>query len=345
MRISVLKVSAIVLLPVILALIIAGCSGQSSTSNPAETAKEIETAKNINPIRAVDSGKIAAVDGTEYDWGYINISGGNVDHTFALSNSGDDDLVLKGAFTSCACTKVTIELPDGTVSPTFGMKYPKGWAAIIKPGEEFKVTLQLDPMFHGPNETGPLTRSGFLVTSAPHDDALSNRLPMIKNGTVTRVKASGLVVSEEDFLKTSSTRRYRHALGDFRFLEKEADFSVIKQSHGKVRYNFPFVYTGEEPVKITGTPTSCGCTRASISNNVLQPGDQGELLVEFDPNFHEEPEGRFFKTIMITTEPAQSKSVELKMWAEVDLDLGPDAYKYAEHNDDDEHSETDEDAH
>lgn len=124
------------------------------------------------------------------------------------------------------------------------------------------------------------------------------------------------------------------------FQEREHDFEIVKQSGGLVSHAFPFTYQGTEERRVEGVPTSCGCTTAEIDKEILKPGDSGIVTVTFDPNLHAEPEGRFFKTISVLTEPPLESQDELKIWAEIDLDLGPEAYKQAAHVDDhdDEHA-------
>ena len=95
-------------------------------------------------------------------------------------------------------------------------------------------------------------------------------------------------------------------------------------------HDFEFTYLGADPITVTGVPASCACTRAEISKNEFKKGDKGILTVYFDPNLHEEPEGKFFKTASILTDPPLDKQPEVKIWAEMDLDLGPDAYKLKE---------------
>lgn len=125
------------------------------------------------------------------------------------------------------------------------------------------------------------------------------------------------------------------------FNETEFDFGTIKQSGGIVSHDFVFTYNGEDPVVVTGTPTSCACTSAKISVKELRKGDKEVLTVSFDPNLHEEPEGKFFKTATILTEPKLERQPEVKIWVEIDLDLGKDAYKLKEHIDDEEHDDGD----
>lgn len=115
--------------------------------------------------------------------------------------------------------------------------------------------------------------------------------------------------------------------GLFVFDETEHDFGVIKQSGGSVQYSFPFTYNGDEALTVLGVPTSCGCTTAEIDKETLTKGTRGVITVHFNPNLHEEPEGKFYKTISLLTAPAVDPAPSLKIWAEIDLDLGPEYYQ------------------
>lgn len=129
----------------------------------------------------------------------------------------------------------------------------------------------------------------------------------------------------------------------FTFSEQEYDFGVLKQSGGISSYDFEFTYNGEEPITVTSTPASCACTTAEISDAELEPGETAVLTVFFNPNLHAEPEGRFFKSAMIMTDPTISPAPEVKIWAAIDLDLGPEYYELSEpHDDDHPHEEGDE---
>ncbi len=294
----------------------------------------------------VDSGKVASETGPDVDLGDINIDGGLVKSTFELYNGNSTDLVLKGAFTSCACTKTFIELPDGTLSKSFGMSLPGKWFKVIKPGERFKVHVQFDPAYHGSKGVGSFRRSVYLVTSATADDNMSSTLPLVRYGTVSTLRLSGNVLSAATYEDRYPEQTLNEKIGDFLFPAKNHDLGVVSQSGGTVQYDLPFRYEGKELVTITGTPTSCACTSASISPNVLQPGDSGVLTIRFDPNYHEEPQGKFFKDVLILTDPPLKEEVSIRIWAEVDLDLGPEAFKFKEHDDDDdEHEDEDEEDH
>ncbi len=133
---------------------------------------------------------------------------------------------------------------------------------------------------------------------------------------------------------TSESEVKKETIPIFSLSEKEFDFGRIKQSWGKVEHTFTLQYNGKEPIKITGVPTSCACTSAKIDKTILSTGESAVITVTFDPNLHAEPEGKFFKTISIITEPSIQNSPELKIWAEIDLDLGKDSYKLKASHDD-----------
>lgn len=131
----------------------------------------------------------------------------------------------------------------------------------------------------------------------------------------------------------------------FNFAEESFDFGLIKQSGGIVSHDFAFTYNGDQPITITGTPGSCLCATGKVSKTEFTKGDTGILTVEFDPNLHEEPEGRFYKTVSLITDPKLEEIPEVKIWVEIDLDLGPEAFKLkGPHKEGDEHHD-DEEAH
>ncbi|MDP2631360.1 MAG: DUF1573 domain-containing protein [Candidatus Uhrbacteria bacterium] len=115
--------------------------------------------------------------------------------------------------------------------------------------------------------------------------------------------------------------------GEIVFDESEYDFGVIKQSGGIVSHDFTFTYNGVGSLNVLSLPTSCSCTSAEIDLNVLEPGDTGVLTVSFDPNLHEEPEGKFYRSVYLITDPELKDPAEIKIWQEIDLDLGSERYK------------------
>ena len=120
----------------------------------------------------------------------------------------------------------------------------------------------------------------------------------------------------------------------FTVAEQEYDFGLLKQSGGLVSHDFVFTYNGQADLKVKGVPTSCACTSASISRQLFKTGESATVTVTFDPNLHVEPPDKFFKTISVLTEPEIKEAPEFKIWAEIDLDLGPKFYKLQEQHQD-----------
>jgi len=119
---------------------------------------------------------------------------------------------------------------------------------------------------------------------------------------------------------------------------KEYDFGKIKQSGGVVSTSFRVFNNGAEDVIIEGVATSCSCTTAEIDpegklalnesgKKTIKPSETAELKVMFDPNYHYESDGRFFRTTTIKSN-AQGEDPEVKIWVEVEYDLGKDKLKF-----------------
>ena len=92
-----------------------------------------------------------------HDWGEIDINGGNVEHIFEVKNVGDVPLEITNFKTSCMCTEVKVII-NGESSPSFGMHTRSGWKGSVLPGQTAQIVVVFDPMFHGPQATGPITR-------------------------------------------------------------------------------------------------------------------------------------------------------------------------------------------
>lgn len=147
-----------------------------------------------NTVLSPTDGTFSSLDPLVYDWGNINIAGGNVTKTFTLRNDEKQPLLLTGAVTSCMCTTAVLTLQDGSRSPVFGMQGGEDWSHEVQPEESFEVTVIYDPMAHGPTATGPIART-VNVISKP--DAT-------KKGIVyTRIDVRANVLSETEFQASS----------------------------------------------------------------------------------------------------------------------------------------------
>ena len=102
---------------------------------------------------------IMDVASTRYDFGDIKIDGGLVSHKFEIKNTGKGELKFSDISTSCMCTSAYFEV-NGEKSPKFGMhKNPTFWSQKLAPGEMGTLEVIFDPMAHGPDAIGPITRS------------------------------------------------------------------------------------------------------------------------------------------------------------------------------------------
>lgn len=98
------------------------------------------------------------------------------------------------------------------------------------------------------------------------------------------------------------------------------DFGMIPQFGGTVEATFTVKNKGTELLEIGDITTSCSCTSASISSSRILAGDEAELTVVFDPDFHEEPLDMFKRTVFIPTNDLANPEMEVAI--QVDIDEG-----------------------
>jgi len=113
-------------------------------------------------------------------------------------------------------------------------------------------------------------------------------------------------------------------------LPLEYDLGKVKQSGGVVSRTFAARNEGGQDAAISEVLTSCSCTTAEIGKKIIKPGETADLKVIFDPNYHFEDEGRFFRTATIKYN--SDTSAEAKIYVEVDYDLGKDKLKFPPQN-------------
>ena len=80
-----------------------------------------------------------------------------------------------------------------------------------------------------------------------------------------------------------------------------------------VEYNYRFKNTGNKPLVITSTPTSCGCTVSEKPEKPIQPGEASFIKVKFNSKGRV---GKVDKTITVLSN-AQPGFPELKLSGEV----------------------------
>ena len=104
-----------------------------------------------------NNAKVEILGDKTHDWGNIDIEGGTVEKVFQIKNVGESNLEVTNFKTSCMCTEVKVDI-NGNESPSFGMHSRSSWKGIIEPGQTADVKVVFDPMFHGPQAVGPITR-------------------------------------------------------------------------------------------------------------------------------------------------------------------------------------------
>lgn len=104
--------------------------------------------------------------------------------------------------------------------------------------------------------------------------------------------------------------------------QANVDLPVLRWDWGdipripKVQQTFPIQNTGDQPLLISSVVTSCGCTTADLSSSVIPAGQRADLVVTFDPNFHE-TSGPVTRLVWLETNDPDTPVVELRTDANV----------------------------
>jgi hypothetical protein len=115
------------------------------------------------------------IEETNYDWGEIQLQGGNVEKVFTIKNSGKADLKLANVSSSCMCTEAQIEIDDD-ISPLFGMHSNSSWVGSVRPDGQATLKVIFDPAYHGPSGTGQISRIVSVETNDQNNPELEFKL-------------------------------------------------------------------------------------------------------------------------------------------------------------------------
>lgn len=98
------------------------------------------------------------------------------------------------------------------------------------------------------------------------------------------------------------------------FVQNSHDFGRVLQ--GKtVEHTFIFENRGTEDLLIKEVTTSCGCTAALVSSNVIKPGETGQIRVSYDSQGRA---GKVSRTISVVSNDPVETIKELTITAMVD---------------------------
>lgn len=94
--------------------------------------------------------------------------------------------------------------------------------------------------------------------------------------------------------------------GTLEFETVSVDFGKIKEEEGVKSAAFTFKNTGSKSVKIFSVRSSCGCTTSGWPDAMIEPGDTGRVLVNYNPLNRP---GRFKKNIMVNSSASNTQVV------------------------------------
>lgn len=92
-----------------------------------------------------------------------------------------------------------------------------------------------------------------------------------------------------------------------KFQELVLDYGTIEKGSNGVR-TFEFTNEGNEPLIVTKTKGSCGCTVPTKPTDPIAPGDKGVIKVKYDTN----RVGPFTKTVTVSSN-SETPTVVLKI--------------------------------
>lgn len=97
------------------------------------------------------------------------------------------------------------------------------------------------------------------------------------------------------------------------FPETQHDFGKVSEGQ-KVNYTFRFVNKGQSELLIKDVKSSCGCTAALVSSNVIKPGQEGTIKVEFDTKNRS---GKNSKTVTVQSNDPKDPTKILTIYADI----------------------------
>ncbi len=116
------------------------------------------------------------------------------------------------------------------------------------------------------------------------------------------------------------------------------NFGTVKLTLGIVEHHYPIKNIGQKDLKIANMASSCACTKVYFKSGdqqspkagmkgmtkstnwvgILKPGENGELVMEFNPNFHGfQGAGKITRSLSFETNDSDHPYVEFNMSGEV----------------------------
>ena len=174
--------------------------------------------------------------------------------------------------------------------------------AVVKPKQQGRIRITYDAT--KANTFGYIMHYIFLKLNG--DDG--NKYRIMVNATIS-----------EDFSKLSAKELANapHAVFENATVQDmgqygkqarvEHDFGSVAQGQN-VEYSFKFRNTGKTDLIVRNTKASCGCTAVAPTNNVIKPGETGEIKATFHTDGRSGPQS---KAITVTVNDPNSPTVKL----------------------------------
>jgi len=93
------------------------------------------------------------------------------------------------------------------------------------------------------------------------------------------------------------------------FEEMSFDFGEIDEGE-RVQHTYAFKNTGKEPLVISNAKGTCGCTVPQWPKDPIAPGEEGEILVEFNSKGKSGPQTK--RVILTANTNPQTTNLEIK---------------------------------
>ena len=89
-------------------------------------------------------------------------------------------------------------------------------------------------------------------------------------------------------------------------------------SRDVVNLNYVVVNDGNQDLIIDNVVTSCGCTTATLSHNIVPPGHRADLAVRFDAGYHAvEPGQQVVRIVWLMTDDPDTPVAEARLTASI----------------------------
>ena len=125
-----------------------------------------------------ESGELSP-DKKSLDFGTVSMAKGDVNHLFAIKNTGNAPVTISKIYTSCMCTEVVVIHGDARIGP-FGMLGHGGLSSqineTVNPSQEISIEVSVDPTAHGPEGTGPAKKIVYIESDSAINPVLKLEL-------------------------------------------------------------------------------------------------------------------------------------------------------------------------